>query len=262
MPNLNPLSRILDDNKLNGQNFIDWKRNLLIVLTAEKIAYVLTKDEPKLALSDATEEENVSYDKWHEDDELAKCYILASMTNMLQKQCENLVNAKDMITSLQEMFGEHSKSARQQIMKLLMTTKLVEGASVRDYVPNMMSYIYELESLGAGMDDKTKVGVILASLPESFNQFVLNYNMNKMDVTLPELLNMLQSAEELIKNEKGFPMMLDREKSSLMVMDKSTCSELKPKGKKFKKNKGSQSSRDDISGKEKKDKGNCFHCGK
>ena len=43
------------------------------------------------------------------------------------------------------------------------------------------------------MDAETKVDVILSSLTDSFNQFIMNYNMNKMDVTLSELLNMLQA---------------------------------------------------------------------
>lgn len=53
-----------------------------------------------------------------------------------------------------------------------------------------------------------------------------------------------------------------KEKSFLMMMDKSTSSELKPKAKKFKKNKGSQFKKKDISGTKKKGKGNCLHCGK
>ena len=37
-----PLATILTQNKLTKNNFIDWKRNLDIVLTAEDHAYVLT----------------------------------------------------------------------------------------------------------------------------------------------------------------------------------------------------------------------------
>ena len=36
-----PLATILTQNKLIGNNFIDWKRNLDIVLTTEDHAYVL-----------------------------------------------------------------------------------------------------------------------------------------------------------------------------------------------------------------------------
>lgn len=78
----------------------------------------------------------------------------------------------------------------------------MESAPVWDWVLKMMSSIYEPETPCAEMDGETKIGVILASLPESFNQFILNYNMNKIMIILSELLNMLQSAKELIKKEK------------------------------------------------------------
>ena len=37
----NPLSIILDNNRLTGPNFIDWLRNLKVVLASEKILYVI-----------------------------------------------------------------------------------------------------------------------------------------------------------------------------------------------------------------------------
>ena len=39
-----PLATILTQNKLTENNFIDWKRNLDIVLTMEDHAYVFTTD--------------------------------------------------------------------------------------------------------------------------------------------------------------------------------------------------------------------------
>ena len=60
------------------------------------------------------------------------------------------------------------------------------------------------------MDAETKVDVILSSLTDSFNQFIMNYNMNKMDVTLSELLNMLKAAEDLIKKEKPTVMLVEK----------------------------------------------------
>ena len=128
---------------------------------------------------------------------------------------------------LQEMFGEQSRSARQIAMKNLMSTKMVEGSPVREHVLKMISFINELDFLGAEMDGDTKVDAILSSLPDSFNQFVLNYNMNKMNVTLSELLNMLLSAQDLIKKDKP----------TVMVTKKSNASmKLKPKFKNFNKN--------------------------
>ena len=39
----NPFSTILKDNKLMGTNYVNWKKNLNLVLTAEDCAFVLTE---------------------------------------------------------------------------------------------------------------------------------------------------------------------------------------------------------------------------
>ena len=41
----------------------------------------------------------------------------------------------------------------------------------------MISYLNELEILGAEIDGETQVDIVLMSLPESFNSFRLTYNM-------------------------------------------------------------------------------------
>lgn len=38
------MSKILDENKLIVPNYVDWKRNLIIVLIVAKVTYVLTTD--------------------------------------------------------------------------------------------------------------------------------------------------------------------------------------------------------------------------
>ena len=45
---------LLDKNKLMGPNFLDWVRNLRIVLKAEKIAHVLDVSLLKSLVADAS----------------------------------------------------------------------------------------------------------------------------------------------------------------------------------------------------------------
>ena len=104
----NPLSTILKDNKLTGTNYVDWKRNLNLVLTAEDCAYVLTEVYPLPPDSISTLEQDAAYHKWQKANKLAKCYILASIFNVLQQQHENMLSAYDILLNLKEMFGEHN----------------------------------------------------------------------------------------------------------------------------------------------------------
>ena len=57
----NPLSIILKDNKLTETNYVDWKRNLNLVLTAEDFAYVLTEVCPLPPNSISTLEDNADF---------------------------------------------------------------------------------------------------------------------------------------------------------------------------------------------------------
>jgi len=61
MTNFNPLAMILDENQLSGPNNVDWKRNLIIVLIADKIAHVLNTEASKLALANAIEEQRDAF---------------------------------------------------------------------------------------------------------------------------------------------------------------------------------------------------------
>ena len=82
-----------------------------------------------------------------------------------------------------------------------MSTQTTEGNLVQEHVLKMIYFINKLDMINVEMDSETKVDAILASLPNSFKLLVMNYNMNKMNVTLFELLEMLQEIEDLIKKE-------------------------------------------------------------
>ena len=78
-----PLAMILTQNKLTGENYVDWKRNLDIVLTAENHKMVLTKPCPIEPIEESDKEDKEAYKTWMRSDEIARCYILASMNNVL-----------------------------------------------------------------------------------------------------------------------------------------------------------------------------------
>ena len=51
------ISIILDNNRLTGPNFIDWLRNLKVVLAFEKILCVLTQSPPEPLPANVSQEE-------------------------------------------------------------------------------------------------------------------------------------------------------------------------------------------------------------
>ena len=55
--------------------------------------------------------------------------------------------------------------------------------------------------------------MIMQSLPESFSQFVLNFNMNEMDISLPKLQSMLRTVEQNVKSKGKSILMVNNGKN-------------------------------------------------
>ena len=64
----NPLTTILNQNKLVGYNYVDRKRNLDIILTTSGYKYVLTTPCPEEPGPDASQDQKDLYTKWIKDD--------------------------------------------------------------------------------------------------------------------------------------------------------------------------------------------------
>ena len=67
---------------------------------------------PSFPSLDTPLEEKQQYDYWQKSNEMAKCYILAFISNVLQHQMQDVELDSDIMLSLKKMFGEQSCSAR------------------------------------------------------------------------------------------------------------------------------------------------------
>ncbi|KAL4363528.1 hypothetical protein GQ457_04G019220 [Hibiscus cannabinus] len=90
--NMISLRSLLEKEKINGINFLDWFRNLRIVLKQERKEYVIEKPVPNDPSANAPRAEKDKFKK-HMDDMLdIGCLMLATMTLVLQKQHEDMVS--------------------------------------------------------------------------------------------------------------------------------------------------------------------------
>ena len=169
---------------------------------------------------------------------------------------QNVELASNVMLSLKEMFGVQGHSVRQENMRQIYNTKITDGTSVREHYLKMISNLYTMEVLGANIDGESQVDMILQSLPESFKEFRLNYNMKKKKIySLSKLMNELVAVEGIL----GTP-------SVAANMAEASTSQPKSKGKGKKKTKDFTKQDDKqislgVANKGKKIKGKCFHCG-
>ncbi|KAK8686057.1 hypothetical protein V6N13_125084 [Hibiscus sabdariffa] len=246
------LRSLLEKEKLNGINFLDWFRNLRIVFKQERKEYVNEEPVPDEPTANAPRVDKDKFKKHMDDMVDVGCLMLATMDSELQKQHENMV-AYEMIQNLKEIYEGQARQERYETSKPLFQCKMTEGTLVGAHVIKMMGYVQTLEKLGFPLKNELATDLILQSLSGSFKPFVLNFNMNEINKTLPQLLGMLRTAESDMKK--------DGSKSILLVR------EAKGKGKKVAKSKGSGKTK--AKGKNvlkpkgaiSKD-GKCFHCNK
>ena len=248
MESFNPLATILSQKPLDGNNYDLWKTNLFIVLDFERIKFITTTPKPQEPTANASEETKKQFADWQRANTTARCYILVSVAEHLRKKINDLESVLEIIQTLDGMFAKSSSTARQAAIGALMNTRMT-GGNVQDHCLKMMGHISTAEVMGAKMDQEMKIDLIIESLPNSFGQFKLNYNMNKLKLTPIELMHELESAERsLVKQGSAY----HAESSS------------KPKGKPKGGKKNKKQKETGLAFKPtamKKPKGKCFKCG-
>ncbi|GAV84331.1 UBN2_2 domain-containing protein, partial [Cephalotus follicularis] len=110
-------------------------------------------------------------------------------------QHEKMETLSAILLHLQEMYGAKSRTQRFNLSRRLFKAQMPEGASVHEHGLKMIDMIEQLAQLGFFMDHDLYVDLILASLPKSFSQFLVNFHMNEIEVTLSELIAMMRTAE-------------------------------------------------------------------
>ena len=78
-----------------------------------------------------------------------------------------------------------------------------ENSSINEHILIMCGYHNHLTQPRVNLPDDSVIDRILQSLPPSYKSFVMNYNMQGMDKTIPKLFVMLKSTKvEIKKNIK------------------------------------------------------------
>ncbi|XP_071704731.1 uncharacterized protein [Rutidosis leptorrhynchoides] len=208
------LRSVLEKEKLNDTNFLDWYRNLRIVLKVEKKSYILDGPVPEEPPTNATKSIRDACTK-HMDDS----------------------------TELKEMFQQQARQQRFETVRALHACKMTEGTS----------------RLGSSIGPELAIDLIPNSLPKSYDQFVLNYNMSNLEKSISELHLMLKTAEKNIPSKTS---------KVLMIREgKIKKPQAKGKGKGKPKSQGNYKGKkfipkDSVKKKEKPAKdATCFHCG-
>nr|GEX82174.1 hypothetical protein [Tanacetum cinerariifolium] len=153
-----------EKQKLTGPNFIDWYRQLRLVLS--------TKNK----------------------ENYLEHLIPAAPVAPPRQQVPPQALAAHAAWKLKAMYSKQGEHELLQTVREFHTSKQEEGQSVSSHVLKMNGYIDNLERLGQPVGQNLVVSLILVSL----NKDVQNYNMHGMGKTVNELHSMLKLHEETL----------------------------------------------------------------
>ncbi|KAK1660346.1 hypothetical protein QYE76_048505 [Lolium multiflorum] len=199
-PSIN-FNQFLEKEKLksNGSNFTDWFRHVRIFLNGGNLQFVLEAPlgpPPPPAVSE--DEKNV-YETRVTRYSQVQCAILCSLEAELQKRFEHH-DPYELVHELKTIFETHAAVESYEASKHFFGCMMEEGSSVSEHVLAMSGHAKKLSDLGIVIPNKLGIHRVLQSLPPSYKNFVMNYNM-RMNKELPELFSMLKSAEVEIQKE-------------------------------------------------------------
>src|SRR3954466_10624487 len=180
--------------KDDGSNYTDWVRNLRIILIAAQKNYVL--EAPLGARPSARAAPDV-VNVWQskaDDYAIVQCAMLYGLEPGLKQRFERH-GAYAMFQELKLIFQANSRIERYEVSNKFNSCKMEENSSVNEHILKMSGYNNHLTQLGVNLPDDSVIDRILQSLPPSYKGFVINYNMQGMEKTIPELFAMLKAAE-------------------------------------------------------------------
>ncbi|KAK1614297.1 hypothetical protein QYE76_019814 [Lolium multiflorum] len=118
----------------------------------------------------------------------------------LQKRFEHH-DPHELVNELKAIFETHAAVECYEASKHFFSCMMEEGSSVSEHMLTMTGHAKKLSDLGIVIPNRLGINRVLQSLPPSYKNFVMNYNMQNMNKELPELFAMLKSAEIEIKKE-------------------------------------------------------------
>ena len=213
--------------KDDGSNYTDWVRNLRIILIAAQKNYVLEAPLGARPAVGATPDVMNVWQSKADDYSIVQCAMLYGLEPGLQRRFERH-GAYEMFQELKLIFQANARIERYEVSNKFYSCKMEENSSVSEHILKMSGYNNHLIQLGVNLPDDSVIDRVLQSLPPSYKSFVMNYNMQGMDKTIPELFAMLKAMEVEIKKEH-----------QVLMVNKTTSFKKKGKGKKkgnFKKN--------------------------
>ncbi|GKD47751.1 gag-pol polyprotein [Tanacetum coccineum] len=157
-----------ETEKISGNNLSLWKLKMKAILTKDKCLAAI--GERPVEVTDDN--------KWDEVDENAIANLHLALADGVLSSIEEKKTAKDIwdhLAQLNEVRSLHNKNFPKRKLYAL---RMTESTSVTEHVNNLNTLFSQLTSLSCKIDSQERVEILLQSLPDSYDQVIINLTSN------------------------------------------------------------------------------------
>ncbi|XP_062151877.1 uncharacterized protein LOC133860255 [Alnus glutinosa] len=132
---------------LNGNNFSEWKENLLFYLGCLELDLVLREDEPPALTDTSTPLEVTKHERWERSNRLSLIFMKSHVTKGIRGSIPECKKATKFMRAVEEQFVSSGKALANTLMKKLSSKTFDRSKSVREHIMEMRHMAAQLKSL-------------------------------------------------------------------------------------------------------------------
>ncbi|XP_071674329.1 uncharacterized protein [Lolium perenne] len=220
------MSCIKDVPTLRGDNYTEWRKKVDFAFVCAEVDWVVDTPQP-IKPADPVRADGDTDDAWaqkkrdHAPVEMSyalenrkwqtankKCmaFIKNTIENATVGSITECASAGEYLEKIKSQFTGSSKTYAPQLLKQLVTEKYTGGAhGIREHILRMSNMAAMLKPMDADLELKPAllVHLVMASLPQHFDNFVINYNMSPEKWDIKKTIAMCVQEEDRLKAQNG-----------------------------------------------------------
>ncbi|GJW01215.1 retrovirus-related pol polyprotein from transposon TNT 1-94 [Tanacetum coccineum] len=154
--------------KFNGNNFSLWKLKMKAILRKDKCLAAIG-ERPAEVTDDS---------KWDEMDGNAIANLHLALADGVLSSIEEKKSAKEIWDHLARLYEARSLHNKKFLKRKLYALRMTESTSVTEHVNNLNTLFSQLTSLSCKIDSQERAEILLQSLPDSYDQVIINLTSN------------------------------------------------------------------------------------
>ncbi|KAL5772607.1 hypothetical protein ACOSQ2_012531 [Xanthoceras sorbifolium] len=228
--------------KFNGSNFSLWKL---------KIKAILRKDNCLAAISERPVE-FTNDNKWNEMDGNAIANLHMALADGVLSSIEEKKTTKEIWDHLTKLYEAKSLHNKIFLKRKLYTLRMSESTSVTEHINTLNTLFSQLTSLGHKIEPNERAELLLQSLPDSYDQLIINLTNNILTdyLVFDDIAAAILEEENRRKNKED--RLANSQQAEALTVMRGRSTECGPSGSQ---NQGRSKSRSKKSMK-------CYNCGK